>query len=64
MGHPDFRVNGRIFATLHHDRLWGMASLSPEQQETFVRQYPAISTQLRAAHGDGRDAPPCAEVGR
>ena len=19
MGHPDFRVNGRIFATLHHD---------------------------------------------
>ena len=20
MDHPDFRVNGRIFATLHHDR--------------------------------------------
>ena len=29
MGHPDFRVNGRIFATLHHDMLSGMAALTP-----------------------------------
>ena len=21
MDHPDFRVNGRIFATLHHDQI-------------------------------------------
>jgi hypothetical protein len=27
MGHPDFRVNGRIFATLHADREWGMVKL-------------------------------------
>jgi hypothetical protein len=40
MGHPDFRVNGRIFATLHHDRLWGMVKLLPEQQRTFLRQDP------------------------
>jgi hypothetical protein len=40
MGHPDFRVNGRIFATLHHDRLWGMVKLPPDQQERFVRQDP------------------------
>ena len=26
MGHPDFRANGRIFATLHHDRQWGWSS--------------------------------------
>lgn len=40
MGHPDFRVNGRIFATLHHDRQWGMVKLPPEQQQTFLRQHP------------------------
>jgi hypothetical protein len=37
MGHPDFRVNGRIFATLHHDRQWGMVILTPEQQQEFIR---------------------------
>ena len=42
MGHPDFRVNGRIFATLHADRKWGMVKLTPEQQETFVRGNPAF----------------------
>jgi hypothetical protein len=51
MGHPDFRVNGRIFATLHHDRLWGMVKLSPEQQETFVRQYPAMFVPESGAWG-------------
>lgn len=32
MGHPDFRVGGRIFATLHADGLNGMVKLTPEQQ--------------------------------
>ena len=32
MGHPDFRANSRIFATLHHDRQWGMVKLTPDQQ--------------------------------
>jgi hypothetical protein len=41
MGHPDFRANGRIFATLHHDREWGMVKLTPEQQEEFMRASPA-----------------------
>jgi YjbR len=39
MGHPDFRANGRIFATLHADLQWGMVKLTPEQQETFVRKH-------------------------
>lgn len=26
MGHPDFRVKNRIFATLHHDRAFGMVN--------------------------------------
>jgi hypothetical protein len=41
MGHPDFRLKGRIFATLHADRKHGMVKLTPEQQETFVREHPA-----------------------
>ena len=40
MGHPDFRVNGRIFATLHADMKWGMVKLTPEQQARFVRDAP------------------------
>jgi hypothetical protein len=35
MGHPDFRVNGRIFATLHADMKFGMVALTPEQQAEF-----------------------------
>jgi hypothetical protein len=40
MGHPDFRVSNRIFATLHHDRDFGMVNLTPEQQEQFTRDHP------------------------
>jgi hypothetical protein len=40
MGHPDFRVYGRIFATLHPDLKWGMVNLTPEQQERFVADAP------------------------
>ena len=40
MGHPDFRVDNRIFATLHHDREFGMVTLTPDQQEQFTRAHP------------------------
>lgn len=37
MRHPDFRVGGRIFATLDSPREgWGMVKLTPEQQATFL----------------------------
>src|SRR4051812_13985492 len=37
MGHADFRVGGKIFATLGApDAAWGMAALLPEQQEDFM----------------------------
>lgn len=42
MGHPDFRVNGRIFATLHADDSWGMVKLTPEQQQEFLSRDPAF----------------------
>ena len=38
MGHPDFRVRGKIFATLGSpDDGWGMVKLTPEQQDAFVQ---------------------------
>jgi len=51
MGHPDFRVNGRIFATIHGDHKYGMVKLTPEQQERFVRDYPAIFAPESGAWG-------------
>ena len=37
MGHPDFRVCGKIFATLGYpDTGWAMVRLTPEQQDGFV----------------------------
>jgi hypothetical protein len=39
MGHPDFRANGRIFATLHPDLRWGMVKLTPDQQQALVREH-------------------------
>lgn len=41
MGHPDFRVGGRIFATLGSpDAKHGMVKLTHEQQELFVHAHP------------------------
>ncbi len=37
MNHPDFRVGGKIFATLGPDLDWGMAKLTPEQQQVYLR---------------------------
>jgi hypothetical protein len=38
MGHPDFRVRGKIFATLNYpNREWGMVKLAPAQQLKFVK---------------------------
>jgi len=40
-GHPDFRVRGKIFATLGHpDETRGMVQLTPEQQAEFINDHP------------------------
>lgn len=36
MGHPDFRANGRIFATIYPDGKSGMVKLTPDQQQEFI----------------------------
>jgi hypothetical protein len=48
MGHPDFRVNGRIFATLTEDRSRGMVQLTPEQQQEFMSASPDTFVRPRA----------------
>lgn len=53
MGHPDFRIHGRIFATLHSDLLFGMVKLTPDQQHRFVRENPATFLPENGAWGRG-----------
>ena len=43
MGSPDFRVGGRIFATLASQRQgYGNLMLTPEQQAAFVEEAPDL----------------------
>jgi hypothetical protein len=43
MGAPDFRVGGRIFATLASQKQgYGNLMLTPEQQATFVGELPEV----------------------
>ena len=52
MGHADFRVSGRIFATLGYpDAKWGMVALTPEQQEDALREHEGMSP-AKGAWGD------------
>ena len=51
MGHPDFRANGKIFATIHHDHKWGMIKLTPEQQRKFVQGNAGVFAPENGAWG-------------
>ncbi len=51
MGHPDFRANGRIFATLHQDMKHGMVKLTPEQQRRFLHDDPKAFSPEAGAWG-------------
>jgi hypothetical protein len=52
MGHPDFRVGGKIFATLSPPgEGWAMVKLTPEQQESFVRAEPKVFMAFNGAWG-------------
>lgn len=43
MNHPDFRLNGKVFASLGYpDEEWGMIKLTPEQQRSFVEKEPEV----------------------
>ncbi len=51
MGHPDFRVDKRIFASLHDDNQSGMVKLTPDQQSSFIDDYPAAFAPEAGAWG-------------
>jgi hypothetical protein len=52
MGHPDFRVGGKIFATLAApDPRFAMVSLTPDQQEAFVSAEPAVFVPVKGGWG-------------
>jgi hypothetical protein len=52
MGHPDFRVRGKIFATLGYpDKKWGVLKLAPEQQEALVASEPRAFVAVKGEWG-------------
>ena len=51
MGHPDFRVGKRIFATILPDAEWGMVRLTPPQQKMFVQAEPRMFVPVKGGWG-------------
>ncbi|MGD0989118.1 MAG: MmcQ/YjbR family DNA-binding protein [Candidatus Sulfotelmatobacter sp.] len=52
MDHPDFRVGGKVFATLGYPaKGWGMVKLTPEQQHYFSKDDPGIFVPVKGAWG-------------
>jgi hypothetical protein len=52
MGHPDFRVRNRIFASLGvPDKGWGTVKLTPQQQEVLLAADPAAFRPAAGAWG-------------
>jgi hypothetical protein len=52
MNHPDFRVAGKIFASLGApDESWGMVKLTPEQQRAFIEKASKVFKPCSGAWG-------------
>ena len=51
MGHPDFRVRRKIFATLGPEEAWGMVKLTPQQQAAFIVAEPDVFQPVKGAWG-------------
>jgi hypothetical protein len=52
MNHPDFRVGGKIFATLGYpDAEHGMVILPVEEQALFIREHPKVFAPAKGAWG-------------
>jgi hypothetical protein len=52
MSHPDFRVRGKIFATLGYpDDKWGMVKLTPTEQSEFVETDPEVFRPVKGTWG-------------
>jgi hypothetical protein len=74
MNHPDFRANGRIFATLRSDDTLGMVKVTPEEQRELRKKHPKVfepspgawgrqgCTDVRLAAADRRTVRPAIEL--
>ncbi len=52
VNHPDFRVGGKIFATLGYpDENWGVVKLTPDQQGDFIARDPEMFEAVKGAWG-------------
>lgn len=51
MNHPDFRANGRIFATLHGNGTTGMVKVTPDQQAALITDAPRAFSPAAGAWG-------------
>lgn len=51
-GHPDFRANGRVVASLHPGGERGMVKLSREDQATLIQEHPDVFEPEAGAWGD------------
>ena len=52
MQHPDFRVAGKIFATLSYpSKAWATVKVTPVEQEMLVRAEPDIFTPVKGKWG-------------
>ena len=51
MDHPDFRVRGKIFATIHPDDTWGVVMLTPSQQRQVVAADPEVFVPVKGGWG-------------
>jgi hypothetical protein len=53
MGHPDFRVGGRIFATLGYPRAgWAAVSVTAYDQDALVTAYPKTFIPVKGKWGE------------
>jgi len=52
MNHPDFRIGGKIFASLGYpDEISAMVKLTPEQQLEFITKSPEVFNPCAGAWG-------------
>jgi hypothetical protein len=59
MGSPDFRVGGRIFATLAAAKQgYGNIMITPEQQAAFVEELPEVFIPVKGGWGRNGATPP------
>ena len=51
-GHPDFRLGGRIFATMGYpDAGWAALKLTPDQQARWIDAEPDVFVPMKGAWG-------------